>query len=109
MKCDIMGQISAIAEAFPIGRAQAVKRGRNPVWPYIAVVVDYLGKSGATHNPLGRRAFATRDEAVAAADHYIMQFREGLRIRLADPRWRALREQYGLPRDLPSEGIHRPS
>lgn len=93
-------KIDAIADSFPFGRPSAVKRGRNPQWPYVPVILDYLGHPGATHNPMRRRAYASRAEATEAAGQYIAAFRAKLRADLADPRMRALRQQYGLPRDI---------
>ena len=101
MTPELENRIDAIANAFPIGAPSAVKRGRNPEWPYIAIITGYLGVENATHNPMGRRAYATRDEAIAAADRYIKFFRADLRAKLSDPRYRALREQHGLPREIP--------
>jgi len=93
-------QIEAIVAAFPIGKPSAVKRGRRVEWPYVALIADYLGREGCTHNPMGRRAYATREEALEAADRYITFFRVDLKAKLLDPRYRALREQYGLPREI---------
>jgi hypothetical protein len=96
----MQAQIEAIAASFPFGTPSAVKRGKFSEWPYIAVIKDYMGKSGATHNPMGRSAYATREEAVAAAERHIAALRTHFRTNLADPRFRALRQQYGLPREL---------
>jgi hypothetical protein len=96
----MQAQIDTIAANFPFGSPSAVKRGRFPQWPYVALITDYMGQEGVTHNPMGRRAYATREEAVAAAGRYLNVLRAKLRADLADPRMRALREQYGLPREL---------
>lgn len=100
MSTDLHQQIEAIVTRMVLGSPSAAKRGRNAQWPYIAVIKDYLGRPGATHNPMGRRAYATRDEAIAAASQYIEASRAKLRHDLGQPRMRALREQYGLPREL---------
>lgn len=92
--------IDAIAQAFPFGRPGAVKRGRHVQWPFVALVLDYMGQAGVTHNPMGRRAYATREEAVAASDRYIAMLRAKLRADLVRPEMRALRQQHGLPRDV---------
>lgn len=97
---DLQAQATAIAEAFPIGTPSAVKRGRDPKWPYVALLTNYLGHDGASHNPMGRRAYATRQEAVAAAETYVAAFRADFKTKILDPGQRALREQYGLPRDI---------
>jgi len=96
----MLEQIERIAAEFAIGRPSAVKRGRSSEWPYVALIADYLGREGCSHNPMGRRAYATREEAVAAADRYIKFFRADLKAKLLDPSHRALREQHGLPREL---------
>lgn len=100
MTTDLQTRIDQIAKAFEFGKPSAVKRGRNPQWPYIALIVDYAGHRGVTHNPMGRRAYATRDEAILAATSYLAMLRAKLRADLAEPRMRALREQHGLPRDI---------
>lgn len=45
-------------------------------------------------------AYATRDEAIAAAERHIDALRSSLAVKLANPGARLLREQYGLPREL---------
>ena len=100
MEAEMQARIDTVVEAFKIGSPSAVKRGRNPEWPYVALITGYLGVEHATHNPMGRRAYATREEAVAAADRYIRVLREKFRADLAEPRMRALREQHGLPREI---------
>jgi hypothetical protein len=49
-------------------RASAAKRGRNPRFPYIAVVIR---DDGSTHNTNTKRAFATRQEALFYAERWI--------------------------------------
>ena len=49
-------------------RASAIKRGRNPRFPYVPVVV---AESGRTHNTNSSNAYATRAEAVAHAQRWI--------------------------------------
>lgn len=49
-------------------KASAVKRGRNPAFPYVPVVVR---DNGSTHNTNTRNAYATREEAVAFAQRWI--------------------------------------
>lgn len=93
----------AIAEAVaaaPRGRASAAKRGRRAEWPYVPVVIrtDDVGveRSGQV---LGV-AFATREEAVAAAQASIDAAGESLARKLGQRQHRALREAHGLPREL---------
>lgn len=97
---DLQSKIDAIAESFPFGRAGSVKRGGFPQWPYVALINYYMGKEGVTHNPMGRRAYATREEATKAAELYIAVLRAKLRADLAEPRMRSLRQQHGLPREI---------
>jgi hypothetical protein len=49
-------------------KASAVKRGRNPAFPYVPVV---LRDDGRAHNTNSVKAFATRPEAVAHAQAWI--------------------------------------
>lgn len=82
--------------------ASAAKRGRRPEWPYVPIVV-YGPTEGCPRGytqQIRARAYATRAEALAAAEQHIARGREALAADLADPRKRALREQHGLPRDL---------
>jgi hypothetical protein len=90
--------ILAVTPDDSFGRASAVKRGRNPRFPYVPVIVYADGDR--THNPLQGNAFATREEAVACAQRCIDSFITGKRADLANPRYRALRESLGLPREI---------
>jgi hypothetical protein len=49
-------------------RASAVKRGRNPRFPYVPVIIR---ADGSAHNTNTRNAYATREEAVAYAQKWI--------------------------------------
>lgn len=82
-------------------RAGAVKRGRNPRWPYVPVIT-YLNADGTPHRTeqVRGKAFATGEEATAHARRTINTRIDSLAARLALPNHRALREHYGLPRDL---------
>jgi hypothetical protein len=82
------------------GAPGAVKRGRSAALPYVPVVVY----SDHTSNPAHRRAFATREEAVAFAAACIEQAKAVTAKNLTLPGFRGLREQYGLPRELPTAG-----
>ena len=86
-----------VAANADFGAPGARKSGRNPAWPYCPT----LTVAGKTRQLLGL-AYATRDEAVAKAEMHIAAARKDLARRLAEPRMRALREAYGLPRELES-------
>ena len=89
----------AVEAAYGHYRPEAVKRGRNPAFPYVPVIrVADLGAGQTTQIP--KRAFATRDEALNCARRQIDAYKSHFRKRVADPRCRALREQWGLPREL---------
>lgn len=49
-------------------RASAAKRGRNPRFPYVPIVIR---ADGSTHNTNTRNAYATREQAVAYAQLWI--------------------------------------
>lgn len=60
------------------GKASALKRGRNPAFPYIPVIVSggyYDARNQwvikCTHDTNTRAAFATRCEAVAFAQKWL--------------------------------------
>lgn len=92
--------IAAAAAAADFGTPSARKAGRNPRWPYLPMVVTTAINGRPETTIIRKRAFATREEAVAFATRHIDSMRDSLARRLADPRERALREYYGLPRDL---------
>jgi len=54
-------------------KASAIKRGRNPKFPYVAVVIR---ENGTTHNTNTKTAYATREEAVAFAQKWIDRAQE---------------------------------
>jgi hypothetical protein len=91
-----LDEINRLVSALDFGTASAVKRGRNPAFPYVPII-DHGDR---TENPARGNAFKTRAEAVAEAQRCIDARREHLRRTLAEPRMRALREQHGLPRDI---------
>lgn len=84
------------AAAADLGRPSARRSGRNPRWPHVPVIED---PDGHARQLLGL-AFQTRTEALWAANHHLETARADLERKLADPRYRALREAHGLPRDL---------
>ena len=93
----LTSQIEEAVASVDFGTASARKRGRNPDYPYVPVIER---PNGTTSNPVRGRAYATRTEAVAAAQRQIDGRRRQLSDQLAQPRYRALREAYGLPREL---------
>lgn len=100
MNAETMKKIDEIVAMFPIGEASAAKRGRNANWPYIAIIKNYLGREGSTHNPMGRSAYSTKEIAKDVAQNYINEFRADFRRKLLDPCHRALRRQYGLSEEI---------
>jgi hypothetical protein len=84
------------AEAADLGRPSARKAGRDPRWPYVPVVIT-TDDTGMEHQrQVLNRAHETRAEAVTAAERFIERDRAQLRRKLADPRYRLLRAQYGV-------------
>lgn len=96
--------IAAAAATADLGIAFAAKRGRNPKWPHVPVIKHTTGgPSGAGYTQqIKGKAFATRDEAVAYAAKCIDHHRTVLAEQLAMRGCRALREHYGLEREVPS-------
>lgn len=92
---DLQEQIERAVAAADLGLPMARKGGRNPKFPYVPVV-----KHGEQTAQVLGLAYATHGEAVAAAVRYIAQQRRSLARHLAEPRYRALREQYGLQREI---------
>lgn len=89
------------AEAAELGHPTALKRGRDPRWPYVPAIVTAEPDTGREHTrQLLRLAFATRAEALEAAEAHIAAERANLARRLAEPRNRALRRSHGLPAEL---------
>lgn len=85
------------------GKASAAKRGRNPRFPYVPII-DYGPQEGVVPctrtEQIRKRAFATREEAIACAQRVIERNIAVHERTLVTPRYRALREQCGLPREL---------
>lgn len=84
------------------GQPSARKTGRDPRWPYVPVIAHPATPSAPKpwqQQVLGK-AYATRQEALAAAESHITAQRSALAHKLAEPRMRALREHYGLPTEL---------
>lgn len=93
-------QIEAIVSARNYGKPTAAKRGRNPRWPYVPVI-DHSPEIGKQRTEqIKKRAYVTREEAVAYAASVIEARKAHDRQLLKDPRMRAVRRAAGLPEDL---------
>lgn len=100
----LQDEIETAVESLNWGVGDAAKRGRNPAFPYVPVVRYARDGRRQTQNPTRRVAFATRAEAADCAQRHIDDLKNAIKAQLAEPRYRALREQYGLPRELPATG-----
>jgi hypothetical protein len=94
-----------VAASVDFGTPTAHKRGRNPEWPYVPVILSNTtapggGPGSGQASQIKGVAYATRDDAVAAAARCIEARRASLVRKLGERRNRALREQYGLPEEL---------
>jgi hypothetical protein len=96
---DLARAIEQVVADTNFGVASARKRGNDPRFPYVPVIEH----GERTANPIRGRAYATREEAVSSAERAIERRRQALAEQLAAPRYRALREAYGLPRELPQD------
>lgn len=99
----LSNQIKAVVAARDFGRATAARRGRNPRLPWVPVIdhgEQRIGRDRTRTEQVMAVAFTERGEAVAWAQGVIDLRRRSLIERLAEPRHRALREQYGLPGEL---------
>ena len=88
--------IEAVVIGQSFGKPTAVKRGRRREWPHVPVI-DH----GAYTEQLRAKAYAVRGNAIAYAKKTIEARRESFRSKLLNSDFRALREQHGLPRELP--------
>ena len=81
--------------------ASAVKRGRNKDFPFVPIAILNEAEGIAqTQNIAKGLAYATRKEAVARAQRAIDSDRRSRAIKMTRPEFRALREQFGFPREL---------
>lgn len=87
--------IAIAAATADYGTASARKTGRDSRWPYVPIVMH-----GDRQSQILGVAFATRAEALDFAERHVELQRNVLARQLAAPRFRALREQHGLPREL---------
>ena len=99
----LMQAIEKLVAEQKFGRANAVKRGRNPKYPWVPII-DYGEQTQGVHTTrteqIRKLAFAEREDAVNAAQKVIDARRDKFRHDLLEPRMRALRQQYNLPRDI---------
>jgi hypothetical protein len=86
----------AVAACYGSTKATARKSGRWPQWPYVAVVDHPCPRYGRRTEVIRKRAFATREEAVAYAGKVIEARKAKFAADLATPRLRALRSQWGV-------------
>lgn len=94
--------IARVVEAESWGTATHRRSGRNPKWPFVAIIrVDPREAYGQQTETVRGYAFATAAEADAMAQEVIDGRKASFRRQLERPNMRALREHYGLPRDPP--------
>lgn len=96
------GLIANAVAIASFGTATAHRRGRDPRWPYVPVIVHDGGValSATRQETITGKAFASRVAAVAYAEGVIETRRRRLAEALADPTKRSLREVHGLPREI---------
>ena len=101
--------VEHVVAAFPFGEASAAKRGRSSTFPYVPVI-DYGPQTTGVHRTRTKQlrgvAFKSRQDALDYAVAFIARARDNFREQLCTSRLRALREQHGLPREVP-EGATR--
>ena len=93
---DLDDAVAAVVAIADLGIAVARKTGRNPRWPYVPVILDTDGRQ----RQIRGLAYATRQEAVAAAQRSLNAARDDLATKLRTPRYRALRRHHGLPEEI---------
>lgn len=91
---------AAVHTAYGHYKAQTVKRGRNPAFPYVPIYRFADSNGNAQTTQIKGKAFANRDDAIAYAQRYINALKRTMRDHLQEPRYRALREEFGLPREI---------
>lgn len=84
--------------------AGARKGGRRSPWPYVPILkhAPTPGSPAGHTEQLRGLAYATRPEAVEAAQRHRDAAVEDLYRKLLRPEHRALREHHGLPAELPA-------
>jgi len=91
---------AAVQQAYGHYRAEAVKRGRDPRFPYVPIYRFSDGAGNSQTTQIRNRAYSTRGEAIQCAADFIARLKQHMRDQLCKPGCRALREQYGLPREI---------
>lgn len=104
MNTELEQAITSAAEKYrkEAGKPNAAKNGRNPVFPYVPLIMHppvFASGSPRREQVLGR-AYVTRQEAITEAQRVIDARVAHFRRQLGEPRHRALREQWGLPREI---------
>ncbi len=94
---DFKARAADIAAALDLGAATAAKRGRHPQFPYVPIIKYATGRT----SQLRGLAYSDRAIAVARAQRTIDAERHRIGLEMLLPRFRATREQHGLPRELP--------
>jgi len=103
---DIEQAVAAKSATGYFGEATARKGGRNPRWPYVPVVAYTNPETGLrTTKQIKGLAYATRAEAVDSAARTIAAEQARVTAQLGQRAYRALRESYGLPRELENQDI----
>lgn len=91
--------IAAAEKCFANHAPEARKTGRNPAFPYVAVV-RYRDRGHAQTMTAKGCAFATREEAKDYAQQWIDKMRTEMARQLQLPNMRAYRLQWGLPAEV---------
>jgi hypothetical protein len=103
MRTDLDIAVEHIVTALDFGKPTAVKRGRNPQYPYVPVI-DHgevkIGRHMTRSEQIKGYAFPSRELAVEHAGKVISARRTSLVARLKEPHLRALRQSYGLPAEI---------
>lgn len=99
-RSDSVGQVrtvdEAVSECYAGYVATAVKRGRNPAFPFVPVYRYPSIRFGTATTQIPKRAYADREAAVACANSYVERLKQNMRERLVAPGERALRAQWGV-------------
>lgn len=86
----------AVADCYAGYRGDAVKRGRNPSFPYVPIYRWPSDRFGTQTTQIKGRAYAERADAVACADRHIDGMKQHMRELLMKSGCRALRSQWGV-------------
>jgi hypothetical protein len=81
------------------GKPRARKDGRNPAFPYVPIINygrQLIGRSMTRTEQIRGKAFETPEQAAEYAGKIIEARKLDLAAKLADPRYRALRDKYGI-------------